>query len=82
MGEVGEICDLFQWEEDTTEPVSAHASLLDEEKNIHQNIGLMKDKGWTDEKVDKVQQEIADVAIYTLRLADIVGIDDMGCSIE
>lgn len=82
MGEVGEICDLFQWEEDSKESVSAHASLLDKEKHIHKNIGLMKDEGWTDEKVDKVQQEIADVAIYTLRLADIVGIDDMGCSIE
>jgi len=34
--------------------------------------------GWEKESVDKVQQELADVAIYCLRLADVVGIHDVG----
>ena len=39
--------------------------------------GLL-DMGWTEQDVDSVQQELADVAIYCLRLSDVVGISDLG----
>ena len=73
MGEVGELAELFQWSGDTV-----GRKLVKEEGEEN---GLKID-GWDDGKIDKVQQEIADVAIYCLRLADVVGIKNMGDSIE
>lgn len=66
MGEVGELAELFQWRGDN--------------KGGHGSQGLL-DIGWKEEDVDSVQQELADVAIYCLRLADVVGIQDLGSAV-
>ena len=36
---------------------------------------------WKEEDIDNVKQELADVAIYCLRLADVVGIKDLGYNV-
>jgi len=63
LGEVGELAELFQWRSDQEGSDGTHGLL---------NIG------WKEQDVDSVQQELADVAIYCLRLADVVGIQDLG----
>lgn len=84
MGEVGELAELFQWNGDIVgrkfmkEEGEELQELLQNDIQIY---GLKID-GWDDEKIDKVQQEIADVAIYCLRLADVVGVENVGDSIE
>ncbi|KAL7479658.1 hypothetical protein ACHAW6_005384 [Cyclotella cf. meneghiniana] len=66
MGEVGELAELFQWNGDITDD-SAY------EDRVHRlSTGLLA-LGWTEEQVDKVGQEIADVSIYLMRLADVCG---------
>jgi len=67
MGEVGELAELFQWQGDgpTTEA----------DKEINNKESMME---WTEEEFDHIQQELADVAIYTLRLADVCGIKNLG----
>eukprot|EP00956_Cyclotella_meneghiniana_P014746 scaffold22205_cov76-Cyclotella_meneghiniana.AAC.13 len=64
IGEVGELAELFQWSGDTNDEPTAGNS---------QFKGLMS-IGWSAEQVDKVGQEIADVSIYLLRLADVSGV--------
>lgn len=62
IGEVGELAELFQWSGD-----------VDETKSGDQTASLVA-IGWKDEEVDKVGQEIADVTIYLIRLADVCGV--------
>jgi len=66
MGEVGELAELFQWKGD----------------DEHGNESAINDScimdGWKEEDIDHVQQELADVAIYCLRLADVVELHDLG----
>jgi len=62
MGEVGELAELFQWRGD----------------HVMEEGGLIRSEDWTVEQVDGVGQEVADVAIYCVRLADVVGIEDLG----
>ena len=64
IGEVGELAELFQWSGDINDEPTAGNS---------QFKGLMS-IGWSAEQVDKVGQEIADVSIYLLRLADVSGV--------
>jgi len=66
LGEVGELAELFQWQGD--------------EEGSDGNRGLLG-IGWKEQDVDSVQQELADVAIYCLRLADVVGIQDLGYAV-
>lgn len=63
MGEAGEFAELFQWVGDDIQVENGH--------------GLVR-YGWKEEDIDHVQQELADVSIYALRLADVVGIQDLG----
>jgi dCTP diphosphatase len=64
---MGELSELFQWRGDYSN---------------YENVGGCGGKaalsGWTDDDLDHLQQEIADVAIYCLRLADVCCIDDLG----
>jgi dCTP diphosphatase len=62
IGEVGELAELFQWSDDVD--------------NIEANgqIEGLVSIGWKAEEVDKVGQEIADVTIYLMRLADVCGV--------
>jgi dCTP diphosphatase len=64
MGETGELAELFQWMGDDTRVVEKFHGLAS--------------YGWKEEDIDHVQQELADVSIYALRLADVVGIQDLG----
>lgn len=59
IGEVGELAELFQWSDD-----------VDNIEANGQTEGLVS-IGWKAEEVDKVGQEIADVTIYLMRLADV-----------
>ena len=52
LGEVGELCEIFQWK---TDACDAHLTL---------------------DEMDKARQELADVAIYLLRLADVCGMTE------
>ena len=61
------MAELFQWRGDYSE----------NDKSGHENCNVAL-SGWTDDSVDHLQQEIADVAIYLLRLADVCCIDDLG----
>ena len=64
MGEVGEMAELFQWRGDG-DP-------------IEQNDKGLRGSGWKEEDIDHAGQELADVAIYCLRLADVIGMHDLG----
>lgn len=66
IGEVGELAELFQWSGDTIDHSANEARVRS------QSSGLLA-LGWTEEQVDKVGQEIADVSIYLMRLADVCG---------
>ena len=81
MGEVGELAELFQWNSDISNNTDddCDANGAENDGKIAVKGGLKSD-GWSDNEIDKVQQEAADVAIYCLRLADVVGVGDMGCS--
>jgi NTP pyrophosphatase (non-canonical NTP hydrolase) len=71
MGEVGELAELFQWRGDKN---------CETDGNNESEGGL----DWEEKDFDHLEQEVADVAIYCLRLADVVGIQDLGllaCSI-
>ena len=63
MGEVGELAELFQWSGD----VVNDESMNDKPSGL---VGI----GWSEEEVDKVGQEVADVTIYLIRLADVCGV--------
>jgi len=63
LGEVGELAELFQWKGD----IEAGDGL----NKIEPNLCLV---GWTEEEIDKVSQEIADVSIYLVRLADVCNV--------
>mmetsp|Transcript_35 Transcript_35/g.41 ORF Transcript_35/g.41 Transcript_35/m.41 type:complete len:312 (+) Transcript_35:170-1105(+) len=63
IGELGELAELFQWKGDEI---------------IKNEIGACCIIGWTQDEIDNLQQELADVAIYCLRLADVCGIHDLG----
>jgi NTP pyrophosphatase (non-canonical NTP hydrolase) len=78
MGEVGELAELFQWNGDSMiqKLVKGEEEPQESSENDIEMYGLKLD-GWDDDKIDKVQQEIADVAIYCLRLADVVGVENM-----
>ena len=64
MGELGEMAELFQWRGDG-DP-------------LEQNKQGLLGSGWKEEDIDHAGQELADVAIYCLRLADVIGIVDLG----
>jgi len=64
---MGELSELFQWRGDYSDNSKS--------PNGKFNSAL---SGWSDESVDHLQQEIADVAIYLLRLADVCCINDLG----
>ena len=71
MGEVGELAEIFQWMGDY---MYEHEHKTDEEGEGDRNNELnVKDVDY-----DHIKQELADVAIYCLRLADVVGIKDLG----
>lgn len=57
IGELGELCELFQWKGDS---------------DGGSPFGL---SGWTEDEIDKVGQELADVSIYLLRLASVSKVD-------
>ena len=63
LGEAGECAELFQW--------------MGDDVKVEKGHGLVS-YGWKEEDIDHVQQELADVSIYALRLADVVGIRDLG----
>jgi NTP pyrophosphatase (non-canonical NTP hydrolase) len=66
MGEMGELAEIFQWMGDDCNGSSS----TDDQEEPWWKEGA-KDK-------DHFQQELADVSIYCLRLADVVGIEDLG----
>eukprot|EP00804_Cyclotella_cryptica_P008477 CCRYP_003977-RA/>CCRYP_003977-RA protein AED:0.07 eAED:0.07 QI:620/1/1/1/1/1/2/219/292 len=68
LGEVGELAELFQWSGDIITNVSANGA------KVHSQLTGLLALGWTEEEVDKVGQEIADVSIYLMRLADVCGV--------
>lgn len=71
LGEAGELGELFQYLGD----YHSESECGEFEYQMDAGVGSgLKGSGWSDELVDKVQQEVADVAIYCLRLADVVGI--------
>mmetsp|Transcript_12489 Transcript_12489/g.26584 ORF Transcript_12489/g.26584 Transcript_12489/m.26584 type:complete len:341 (+) Transcript_12489:63-1085(+) len=72
LGEVGELAELFQWRgdhdnnddnADGNEDGDAGVNPNGEKRNIEKLL--------TEEELDKIGQEIADVSIYLLRLADV-----------
>ena len=78
IGELGELAELFQWRMD----VCSGNNVEDSENGLKRKrdmVGLEGD-GWNETEVDKVRQEIADVAIYGLRLADVIGMKGLGCT--
>ena len=64
MGEMGELAEIFQWEGDCDSQLQLN--------------GLNGVNSWPEDKKDHLEQELADVSIYCLRLADVVGIRDLG----
>ena len=60
MGELGELAELFQWRGDG---VCADGA-------SEEGLG-----GWSDAERDSVGQELADVSIYLIRMADVCGIN-------
>ena len=64
LGEVGELAELFQW--------SGDIENSDSSNDGEEGKGCLS--GWSEEEVDKVGQEIADVSIYLIRLADICNV--------
>lgn len=64
MGEVGELAELFQW----------HGDVGSNDDGVNIQAADLLGVGWSDEEVDKVGQEIADVSIYLMRLADVCGV--------
>lgn len=79
IGEVGELAELFQWSGDVSnEPITenSHSGGNANPELTAENCQTkgLKSIGWSAEKVDKVGQEIADVSIYLLRLADVSGV--------
>ena len=62
LGEVGELAELFQWSGDVDKTADDCVG------GSGRKVGLA---GWSKEELDKVGQEIADVSIYLLRLADV-----------
>lgn len=91
MGEVGELADLFQFKGDChvqqehavvpQDKMSMNGSDDSDDDVVDTTIvpsttrGL-ESEGWNVEKIDKVHQEIADVAIYCLELTDVLGIQE------
>ena len=75
MGEVGELAEIFQWMGDYMyEHEHEHKTNEEGESQCDRNNELnVKDVDY-----DHIKQELADVAIYCLRLADVVGIKDLG----
>ena len=71
MGEVGELAEIFQWMGDYMyEHEHQHKTNDECDRNNELNV--------KDVDYDHIKQELADVAIYCLRLADVVGIKDLG----
>ena len=62
LGEVGELAELLQWKGDFD---SEEKGDNDDTTTEHQKLGL------SEKELDKIGQEIADVTIYLLRLADV-----------
>lgn len=72
LGEVGELAELFQWSGDVDKTDESNDNTAESVGGnpVAKQSGLMT-IGWTEEEVDKVGQEVADVTIYLIRLADI-----------
>ncbi|EED90815.1 predicted protein [Thalassiosira pseudonana CCMP1335] len=72
LGEVGELAELFQWSGDVDKTDESNDNTAESVGGnpFAKQSGLMT-IGWTEEEVDKVGQEVADVTIYLIRLADI-----------
>mmetsp|Transcript_39669 Transcript_39669/g.82864 ORF Transcript_39669/g.82864 Transcript_39669/m.82864 type:complete len:142 (+) Transcript_39669:917-1342(+) len=79
LGEVGELAELFQWRGDRNqnhppyngEPHHDGATTVGLEGGEEVLLfGLL-----SEEDLDKIGQEIADVTIYLLRLADVCGVE-------
>ena len=64
---MGELSELFQWKGD----------YADYEHTGHGQCSPAL-SGWSDDDLDHLQQELADVAIYCLRLADVCCVHDLG----
>ncbi len=62
---MGELAEIFQWMGDD----NIESEDLDE---------CAKEFDLKEKDFDHLQQEVADVAIYCLRLANVVGIQDLG----
>lgn len=67
MGELGELAELFQWRGDDDDFGGGNNN-----DNKGRGGGL---DGWSVEEMDHVGQELADVSIYLLRLADVCRVD-------
>ena len=70
MGELGELAELFQWKGDNS------FFTMDIECNDDTDRGCLV--GFKEEEIDHIQQELADVTIYCLELADVCGVHDLG----
>ena len=75
LGEVGELAELVQWKGDQ----NCHATNISVKDD---GEGTTPDGPWhtfTDADLDKISQELADVAIYSLRIATVCQIMDSMC---
>jgi hypothetical protein len=66
MGEMGELAEIFQWMGD------------DGNNGRDEDLQQVKESWKEQENKDHFEQELADVSIYCLRLADVVGVHDLG----
>lgn len=65
MGEMGELAEIFQW-------------MGDGNNGRDEDLQQGKESWKNQENKDHFEQELADVSIYCLRLADVVGVHDLG----
>lgn len=81
MGEVGELAEIFQWMGDYMyehEHGHGHKTNAEGEGEGEFECDRNNELNVKDVDYDHIKQELADVAIYCLRLADVVGIKDLG----
>ena len=79
MGELGELAELYQWEGDEA-PLPPPPPVSPESPSSSSSGVALAASASTSpskalERQDKIKQEVADVAIYTVRLAKLCGVD-------
>jgi dCTP diphosphatase len=76
LGEVGELAELVQWKGDELQTPGAHD---DPDTKVSSGATASRNRfplGLTSAELDKISQELADVAIYSLRIATVCDIVD------